>query len=114
MNAFELIGDNELVANNNNEIFVKYESATPTGYDKYIKLYYPSELDGYIFINTLELIRYLAISYYKLLNAPLDVKLTGFDDNLNCRFEADFISNNGSKINLLFLLVNGIPNVISN
>lgn len=113
MNAFEL-NTGVYIPEHQQSTYLRYESKNKTEYDEYVTLWVPSTLINIIDINTLEIIKNLAISYHKLFKSPLVLKLTGFNDNLNCRFEARFLNSYGENVNILFLLVNGIPNVISN
>lgn len=81
-----------------------------------VELSYPEELSNTMNPESVDfsIIKYMAEAYASYMNVSLHLHLTGFTDFNNYRFESNqFIYNNCYR-KLLFVMENGIPNVISN
>lgn len=81
-----------------------------------IWLSYPEELLKTVNPESIDfsIIKYMAKAYANYMKVRLYLHLTGFTDCNNYRFESNqFIYNNCYR-KLLFVMENGIPNVISN
>lgn len=80
-----------------------------------VELSYPDRLSSFVDTSELDfsIIRYMAEAYANYIGMPLHLHLTGYTDYNNYRFESNqFIYNNCYR-KLLFVMENGIPNVIS-
>lgn len=80
-----------------------------------VELSYPDELSSLVNTNELDfsIVRYMASAYSNYMGVSLYLRLTGYTDCNNYRFESNqFIYNNCYR-KLLFVMENGIPNVIS-
>jgi len=80
-----------------------------------VELVYPDELSSLVNTNELDfsIVRYMASAYSNYMGVSLYLRLTGYTDCNNYRFESNqFIYNNCYR-KLLFVMENGIPNVIS-
>lgn len=80
------------------------------------ELEYPEELHSLITTNKLDfsVIQFMANSYANRMGVFLYLKLTGYTDPNNYRFESNQFVYNNEYRKLLFIMENGIPNVISN
>lgn len=79
------------------------------------KLYYPAEINKIPIDNSkFGAIECIAESYSRYFKVSLRVTLTGYTDANNFRFESTPFVYGGVLRKLIFMMQNGIPNVISN
>lgn len=81
-----------------------------------VELVYPEELNTLLDSSILDfsIVRYMAEAYANYIGTSLHLRLTGYTDCNNYRFESNQFIYNNSYRKLLFIMENGIPNVISN
>lgn len=81
-----------------------------------VVLSYPQELLNFVNPETIDfsIVKDILRSYAMYMNITIRLRLTGYTDNGNYRFESNQFIYNNSYRKLLFIMENGIPNVISN
>lgn len=80
-----------------------------------VVLSYPQELLNFVNPETIDfsIVKDILRSYAMYMNITIRLRLTGYTDNGNYRFESNqFIYGNAYR-KILFIMKNGIPNVIS-
>lgn len=80
-----------------------------------VVLSYPQELLNFVDPETIDfsIVKDILRSYAMYMNTTIRLRLTGYTDNGNYRFESNqFIYGNAYR-KILFIMKNGIPNVIS-
>ena len=81
-----------------------------------VVLSYPQELNNFVDTEAIDfsIVKNILQPYAMYMNITIYLRLTGYTDNGNYRFESNqFIYNNVYR-KILFIMKNGIPNVISN
>ena len=81
-----------------------------------VVLSYPQELLNFVNPETIDfsIVKDILRSYAMYMNITIRLRLTGYTDNGNYRFESNQFIYNNSYRKLLFIMENGIPNVIFN
>lgn len=80
-----------------------------------VELSYPKELLNTVNLESIDfsIVRYMAEAYANYIGTSLHLRLTGYTDCNNYRFESNQFIHSNSYRKLLFIMENGIPNVIS-
>lgn len=131
MNAFTSMnnssGDNSYIRQQTQTVPANYYSTTtvtPSRIPVYrpftveepnVVLSYPQELLNFVDPETIDfsIVKDILRSYAIYMNTTIRLRLTGYTDNGNYRFESNqFIYGNAYR-KILFIMKNGIPNVIS-